>query len=806
MNEMFSQGGKGSTGILTNKQAIARKFGVKQNEVIYFAVGVDLGGYKVIYDKTTQRAYSLPVLPAGTTAVSLNEHAVLVHSAGSVDLGELAVSREEYVTLPGSFDTGVTVNTKNELVVFTDGKYRWDGSLPAGGKVVAPGSTPSSSGGVGVGAWLSVGDATARKWTSENFQPLRIKKSPGSFTTGGSATFNQSALLNVADGMYYMPKTGSITAAAGSSPDSLWICVGLMSQYELGDLRNFKGVGDGIANDTQAFRLAMFYANQFKSRVIVPGGYTFICDKMKFTDISGVTIEGPGCIKMISGRTGAFYYADGAQLMFINSYDLKIIGVEFDGNRAGSPSYTGANHGIQFGTGDGDYRSNNGGDVKTNRNILISGCYFHDQGGYNAGIDKFGDGIHLFGVDGAVIENNYFKDVGRWAVAASDCFNISIVKNRHDCSKAGTVALGFVDIENESTDNVNGSYSKNITIADNNLIGFGQILVGGGNNSENNLGAQHYLRNVTITGNSLLIENNTHQDQNYITNLIFIGVAPFCHVAPTTASQAVDNSNIIIANNTLKCYIESNLAIGVGINAQGSGFSNGVFNNVRGIQFKNNVISGFNKGIQASGSQASNGYTFTNVLIGGNSIDCSGITNSIGVRLAATQLVGALIHNNSIRGATTRGFSIEDGTSVGAIDSYVMVSDNEVTSPQGTNYFAYVYRASFQGNGSRGGALMLDATVTNMDKDYGNSWNHIQRTINGFTVNSMSQVTQDAIDIGSQTRYGYTVQLVPPFNLEGAQASAMVTGPGLARAFITNLSGAPVSKSSDSWHITVEKK
>lgn len=60
MNELFSQGGKGSTGILTNKQAIARKFGVKQNEVVYFSVGVDLGGYKVIYDKETQRAYSLP--------------------------------------------------------------------------------------------------------------------------------------------------------------------------------------------------------------------------------------------------------------------------------------------------------------------------------------------------------------------------------------------------------------------------------------------------------------------------------------------------------------------------------------------------------------------------------------------------------------------------------------------------------------------------------------------------------------------------------------------------------------------------
>lgn len=154
MNEMFSQGGKGSTGILTNKQAIARKFGVKQNEVVYFSVGVDLGGYKVIYDKTTQRAYSLPAnLGSGVTAVSLSIAGVLVHSAGSVDLGELAVTREEYVTLSGSFNTGVTVNAKNELVVFTDGKYRWDGALP---KVVPANSTPATAGGIGDGAWFGV--------------------------------------------------------------------------------------------------------------------------------------------------------------------------------------------------------------------------------------------------------------------------------------------------------------------------------------------------------------------------------------------------------------------------------------------------------------------------------------------------------------------------------------------------------------------------------------------------------------------------------------------------------------------------
>ena len=131
MNEMFSQGGKGSTGILTNKQAIARKFGVKQNEVVYFAVGVGLGGYKVIYDESTQRAYSLPSgIVSGTTAVSLSKQAVLVHSAGTVDLGELAATRREFVCLSDSFATGLVVNTRNELLVHNGIGYSYLGTLP----------------------------------------------------------------------------------------------------------------------------------------------------------------------------------------------------------------------------------------------------------------------------------------------------------------------------------------------------------------------------------------------------------------------------------------------------------------------------------------------------------------------------------------------------------------------------------------------------------------------------------------------------------------------------------------------------
>ena len=91
---------------------------------------MDLGGYKVIYDKSTQRAYSLPVLPVGTTAVSLSKQAVLVHSAGTVDLGELAATRREFVCLSDSFTTGLVVNTRNELLMHNGIGYTYLGSLP----------------------------------------------------------------------------------------------------------------------------------------------------------------------------------------------------------------------------------------------------------------------------------------------------------------------------------------------------------------------------------------------------------------------------------------------------------------------------------------------------------------------------------------------------------------------------------------------------------------------------------------------------------------------------------------------------
>lgn len=63
-----------------------------------------------------------------------------------------------------SFQAGASITTRFEALHWQlpDGNgeyYRWDGSLP---KTVPSGSTPYSTGGVGTGAWVSVGDASLR--------------------------------------------------------------------------------------------------------------------------------------------------------------------------------------------------------------------------------------------------------------------------------------------------------------------------------------------------------------------------------------------------------------------------------------------------------------------------------------------------------------------------------------------------------------------------------------------------------------------------------------------------------------------
>lgn len=80
--------------------------------------------------------------------------------AGFQHTAEEAIRNYGYITID-SFEDGATLTLPNQVLRYeaTGEYYRWDGEFP---KTVPVGSTPFSTGGIGLGAWVSVGDAALR--------------------------------------------------------------------------------------------------------------------------------------------------------------------------------------------------------------------------------------------------------------------------------------------------------------------------------------------------------------------------------------------------------------------------------------------------------------------------------------------------------------------------------------------------------------------------------------------------------------------------------------------------------------------
>lgn len=76
-------------------------------------------------------------------------------------LWERSLAEAGLTPVIGNFNTGATLTSADQVLrdSTTGEYYRWDGVFP---KTVSAGSTPASSGGIGLGAWLSVGDASLR--------------------------------------------------------------------------------------------------------------------------------------------------------------------------------------------------------------------------------------------------------------------------------------------------------------------------------------------------------------------------------------------------------------------------------------------------------------------------------------------------------------------------------------------------------------------------------------------------------------------------------------------------------------------
>ncbi|KJN36087.1 hypothetical protein SS45_24985, partial [Enterobacter hormaechei subsp. steigerwaltii] len=76
-------------------------------------------------------------------------------------LAQQAIAQYGWILIDDSFQNGADITLPNQALrdEATGEYYRWDGALP---KHVDAGSTPTSTGGVGVGAWIGIGDSSLR--------------------------------------------------------------------------------------------------------------------------------------------------------------------------------------------------------------------------------------------------------------------------------------------------------------------------------------------------------------------------------------------------------------------------------------------------------------------------------------------------------------------------------------------------------------------------------------------------------------------------------------------------------------------
>ncbi|WP_273803575.1 phage tail protein [Providencia rettgeri] len=199
---------------------------------------VALGKYPEIY------------IPPASSGVKTQIYIRIVIQVGNIAAIQLTVDNSQVLAdksfvnkkgygVVGSFSSGLfeieSLTNPHQLLDYEDEfgvqTYRWIGEYP---KEVHAGSTPESTGGIKTvdnpdGLWVSVGDASARRFVIERYEPAKyIKLQSVSFDTGATLE-NAEQVLRYSDGFYYQYTGKSpfpLQVTGHSVPDGDWRCVG----------------------------------------------------------------------------------------------------------------------------------------------------------------------------------------------------------------------------------------------------------------------------------------------------------------------------------------------------------------------------------------------------------------------------------------------------------------------------------------------------------------------------------------------------------------------------------------------------
>ncbi|QHJ82541.1 MAG: hypothetical protein [Bacteriophage sp.] len=218
-----------------------------------------------------------------------------------------------YVTLTGvSFTTGATITKPNE-VLFNEANneyYKWTGSFASGTKVVPANSTPESTGGIGAGKWLSVGDSALRGDLSKNDGMRMIGKCESMEDLRGVIAYEDGQLIllssyrsgsNKGGGIFQWNASstevddGGVTIAVNGVATGRWI-----RQVNGRYTPEMYGADGTKANDTSAIKALL--ANQ---KYILFSGVYYMNEEFV---TNGHNIEGASCGE---------YYGDGSKTKIV---------------------------------------------------------------------------------------------------------------------------------------------------------------------------------------------------------------------------------------------------------------------------------------------------------------------------------------------------------------------------------------------------------------------------------------------------------------------------------------------------------
>nr|DAH78025.1 MAG TPA: tail spike [Bacteriophage sp.] len=323
--------------------------------------------------------------------------------AGFQYTAEEAIRNYGYITMD-SFEDGATLTLPNQVLRYeANGEYyRWDGEFP---KTVPSGSTPEASGGIGLGAWVSVGDAALRSeifnqyldWvTPDQFRSPDAADDTAAFTAALAASkriklmartyyVNADTIITRSDDVYIIGEgsahTKIVANSAGSKLIGLDGAEGL--NYTVRQRISIQGVtldGNGMVTNTittqasQSPRLAV--------DVVVTGAISH-----GFVHTRGWSTFACGLVCTYNGGAGLYLVGDNNNTHWDGMWSHNT-GVGVYVQNAAAVSFTGSfeNNGEQGCLVDANATIASGY-VNTESSVVTftDGCYFESNGQNTAG-------------------------------------------------------------------------------------------------------------------------------------------------------------------------------------------------------------------------------------------------------------------------------------------------------------------------------------------------------------------------------------------------------------------------------------